>query len=77
MKFLLEHAACALFLDPGLGKTSITLGAIKVLKKKKLLNKVLIVAPLRVCHLVWPKELEKWKDFKDLKMVVNLSYLRW
>ena len=67
---MLEHAACALFLDPGLGKTSITLGAIKVLKKKKLLNKVLIVAPLRVCHLVWPKELEKWKDFKDLKMVV-------
>ena len=70
MKFLLEHAACALFLDPGLGKTSITLGAIKVLKKNKIAKKVLIIAPLRVCYLVWPKELEKWKDFKDLKEVV-------
>ncbi len=70
MKFLLEHAACALFLDPGLGKTSITLGALKVLKKKKMFSKALIIAPLRVCHLVWPLELKKWTDFKDLKMVV-------
>jgi SNF2 family DNA or RNA helicase len=70
IKFLLEHAACALLLDPGLGKTSITLGAIKLLKSKKIINKVLIVAPLRVCHLVWPKELSKWTDFKNLKMVV-------
>lgn len=70
MKFLLELGACALFLDPGLGKTSITLGAIKVLKKKKIVSKVLIIAPLRVCYLVWPKEVEKWQDFKDLKIVV-------
>lgn len=70
VKFLLEHAAAALFLDPGLGKTSITLAAIKVLKAKGLLNKVLLIAPLRVCHSVWPNETEKWKDFKDLKVVV-------
>lgn len=70
VKFLLEHAAAALFLDPGLGKTSITLAAIKMLKKRKLLNKVLVIAPLRVCHSVWPKELEKWTDFHDLKIAV-------
>jgi SNF2 family DNA or RNA helicase len=62
---LLEHAAAALFLDPGLGKTSITLAAIKLLKKKKVLNKVLLVAPLRVCHSVWPNEIYKWKDFES------------
>jgi SNF2 family DNA or RNA helicase len=70
VKFLLEHAAAALFLDPGLGKTSITLAAIKLLKKKKVLNKVLIIAPLRVCHSVWPYEIQKWKDFNGLKVIV-------
>src|ERR1700744_367670 len=50
IKFLLQHAAAGLFLDPGLGKTSITLAAVKILKKEKLLNRVLLVAPLRVCY---------------------------
>lgn len=70
VKFLLEHACAALFLDPGLGKTSITLAAIKILKKKKLVDKVLLVAPLRVCHLVWPLEREKWTDFHGLKIEI-------
>lgn len=70
VKFLLEHAAAALFLDPGLGKTSITLAAVKLLKQKKLLNKVLLIAPLRVCHSVWPREIDKWEDFGQLKVVV-------
>lgn len=70
VKFLLEHAASALFLDPGLGKTSITLAAIKLLKQKKVLDKVLLIAPLRVCYSVWPKEVEKWQDFHGLKVQV-------
>lgn len=70
VKFLLEHAASALFLDPGLGKTSITLAAIKLLKQKKLLDKVLLIAPLRVCYSVWPKEVSKWTDFGGLKVAV-------
>src|SRR3990167_671654 len=70
VKFLLEHAASALFLDPGLGKTSITLAAIKLLKQKKLLDKVLLIAPLRVCYSVWPLEVTKWTDFGGLKVVV-------
>ncbi len=69
-KFLIEHAASALFLDPGLGKTSITLAAIKVLKKKKLISKVLLIAPLRVCHGVWPREIQKWDDFSELTYCV-------
>jgi SNF2 family DNA or RNA helicase len=70
VKFLLEHAASALFLDPGLGKTSITLAAVKLLKQKKLLDKVLLIAPLRVCYSVWPKEVGKWTDFGGLKVAV-------
>lgn len=70
VKFLLEHAAGALFLDPGLGKTSITLATIKMLKQKKVLDKVLLIAPLRVCYSVWPKEVDKWSDFNGIKVVV-------
>lgn len=70
IKFLLQNAAGALFLDPGLGKTSITLAAIKILKKKNMCDKVLIIAPLRPAHSVWPAEVKKWSDFRHLKVVV-------
>lgn len=70
IKFLIEHACAALFEDPGLGKTSQVLGAIKILKAKKLLSKVLLIAPLRVCYSVWPKEIEKWEDFNGLKIEI-------
>ena len=70
VKFLLEHAAAGLLLDPGLGKTSITLAAFKILKREGLADRMLVVAPRRVCHLVWPKEVAKWLDFNELKVVV-------
>lgn len=70
MRFLLEHAAAALFLDPGLGKTSITLGAFKVLKKQGVAQRMLVVAPLRVALTVWTREAQKWKDFQGLKVAV-------
>lgn len=70
VKFLLEHQAAGLLLDPGLGKTSITLAAFTLLKKKKLASKMLVIAPLRPCYLVWPAEIAGWKDFSHLKVVV-------
>lgn len=70
MKWLLEHACGALFLDPGLGKTSSTLAAIKFLKKRKMLDRVLLLAPLRVCYNVWPNEIQKWTDFNGLRYVI-------
>lgn len=70
VKFLLQHGAAGLFLDPGLGKTSIVLAALKLLFKEKTEDKVLIVAPLRVCMATWPGEVEKWIDFRHLRVVV-------
>lgn len=70
MEFLLTHNSGALFFDPGLGKTSTTLGSLTVLKKKKMLNKVLIIAPLRVCHSVWPREIMKWIAFNHFSYVI-------
>lgn len=70
VKWLLEHAAAALFQDPGLGKTSEALAALKILIAKKLAKRVLLIAPLRVCHSVWPRELKKWQNFEHLEAVV-------
>lgn len=70
VKWLLEHGGAALFLDPGLGKTSITLAAIKVLHKEGLLNRVLVIAPLRVIYSVWPQEIDKWNDFAHLRWTI-------
>lgn len=67
---MLEHQAAGLLLDPGLGKTSITLAAFSFLKSKKLARKALVIAPLRPCYLVWGPESQKWKDFQHLKVVV-------
>lgn len=70
MKFLLEHGSAGLFLDPGLGKTSITLGAISELKKAGMMHKALVIAPRRVVHNVWPEEVKKWSQFGDLRVAV-------
>lgn len=74
-KFMVSRGSAGLFLDPGLRKTSITLAAVTVLLKKKLARRVLVVAPPRVCRRVWPKEVEKWRDFSHLR-VVNLHGLK-
>jgi SNF2 family DNA or RNA helicase len=70
VKFLLEHGAAILMLDPGLRKTSITLAAFSFLKKQGVARKMLVIAPLKACYRVWPAEVAKWKDFNHLKIVV-------
>lgn len=70
IRYLVERGGAGLFLDPGLGKTSITLAALLILLKKKLVSKVLLVAPLRVCHSTWPNEIAKWADFKGITYTI-------
>ena len=70
VKFLLDHGAAALFLDPGLGKTSVTLAALKMLFKDRASIGALVVAPLRPATMTWPDELSDWADFADLDAVV-------
>lgn len=64
----LYNAGAALFLEPGLGKTAISLAVCKVLAKEKLIAGTLVVAPLRVCYSVWPREVAKWADFKGMSV---------
>lgn len=70
IKWLLEHTAAALFLDPGLGKTSSVYAAFKILKAKGLSPGMLVVAPLRPAQLTWPSERDKWEDFHGLDVVL-------
>lgn len=66
LEFLLAREGAGLFLDPGMGKTSVTLAAVRILLQKKLASKILIIAPLRVCYLVWPAEIKKWTEFANI-----------
>jgi SNF2 family DNA or RNA helicase len=68
--WVLQNPVCALFLDPGLGKTSITLSSFKILQTKGLVRRMLVVAPLRVAYNVWPAEVEKWEQFSHMKVHV-------
>lgn len=65
---LLEKGDYCLFLDPGLGKTSCTLRAIRQVREHGYLpyKKTLVVGPLRVIHTSWPDELAKWDTFAGL-----------
>jgi len=75
LRFLFERTVmqgaeggAALLLDPGMGKTAISLAFFKFLKMCGYARKALVVAPRRVCSKVWPKELYDWTNFHDLSM---------
>ena len=59
--YIVTHPIAAVFLDMGLGKTSITLTALlDLLFDSFVAHRVLVIAPLRVARDTWPSELEKW-----------------
>lgn len=66
--WLTHRISAALFLAPGMGKTSITLAAIQALFKESLARRILILAPLTVCVTTWDAEPKKWRQFQGLKI---------
>ena len=60
IKFAISRPSSGMFMSPGLGKTICTLSAFKILRSKKLVRKMLVVAKLRICYSVWPREIKKW-----------------
>lgn len=65
---ILNTKNLGLFLDMGLGKTLISLTAIKELMYNRFsVNKVLIIAPKKVAEATWQNEIEKWDDLKLLR----------
>ena len=58
-----------LFLDMGLGKTAITLTAIRELKYNRFaVRRVLVIAPKKVAEGTWTKEKDKWEHTKILRV---------
>lgn len=68
--FLLDKPAAGLLLDMGLGKTVITLTTVaRWMYDRFEINKVLVVAPLRVAEDTWTKESAKWDHLQGLRVV--------
>lgn len=66
---IIEQKQIALFLEPGLGKTVITLSAINELMYDRFeIRKVLVIAPLRVAEDTWSRECEKWEHLRHLRI---------
>ena len=65
---ILQQKHVGLFLDMGLGKTVITLTAIKELIEDFAIWKVLVIAPKRVAEDTWSREHEKWDHLSGLRI---------
>lgn len=73
-EFIKDTPACAIFLDMGLGKTSITLTALNDLLFDSFdVHKVLVIAPLRVARTTWSEEVEKWEHLRMLRYSVAVG----
>ena len=66
-KFIIDHPEAAIFLGMGMGKTISTLTAINDLVRNRFeIQKVLVIAPIRVARDTWPTELNKWDHLAGL-----------
>ncbi len=75
--YIKGHPVAALFVDMGVGKTAITLTAIRDLILDELaVSKVLVIAPLRVARDTWPAEVEKWDHLSDLDVSIIVGDLK-
>ena len=72
-RFIQTHEVSAIFLDCGMGKSVITLTAIKRLLAKGKARRVLVVAPLRGAQTTWPDEIQKWDHLKGLTYAVAVG----
>ena len=71
---IIDTPFIGLFLEMGLGKTAITLDAIKQLKYDRLcIRKVLIIAPKKVAESTWGAEAQKWTNLADLRFASVLG----
>ena len=71
--FILKHPVAAILLQMGLGKSVITLTAIKELIGKGEVRRILVIAPLRVARDTWPEEIRKWDHLRDLRFSVAVG----
>jgi SNF2 family DNA or RNA helicase len=71
IKHFLTHDVAYASASMGLGKTGGTLAAFNKLYSSGESIGMMVLAPLRVCNLVWKDEIDTWLDFKHFR-VANL-----
>ena len=72
--FILEQPIAAVLLEMGLGKSVMTQTAIYELMLNRFeVQKVLVIAPLRVARDTWPAEIEKWEHLAGLTYSVAIG----
>jgi SNF2 family DNA or RNA helicase len=72
--WIIDHPACGLLLDMGLGKTVVTLTAIdQMLHDSFEISKVLVIAPLRVAQDTWSRESAKWDHLQGMRIAKILG----
>lgn len=69
-RFVLHKRFCALFVDMGLGKTIMVLTAIVRMLRARKIERVIIVAPLRVVYNVWMQEAKLWAHTHRLQFSI-------
>lgn len=73
-EYIESHPEAAVFLDMGLGKTSITLTALNNLLFDYFdVHRILVVAPLRVARNTWSDEIEKWDHLHNLTFAIAVG----
>lgn len=68
IEWILTHPRCGLFLEMGLGKSVVTLTAIRTLMKRGEVHTTLVVAPKKVAESTWSAECEKWDHLADVRV---------
>lgn len=76
IRYVEDTPYCALFLDMGLGKSVITLTAIRRLIDAAEVERVLVIAPLRVAQSTWAQEVAKWRHLTGLRVSVVVGTAR-
>lgn len=74
---IIDNKAIALMLDMGMGKTVSTLTAINELKFNYWqIDKVLVIAPLRVAKMTWSDEVKYWHHLQNLNVSIVCGDLK-
>lgn len=71
--FIIKNPISAICLEMGLGKSVITLTAIKKMLEEETICKVLVIAPLRVARDTWPSEIRKWDHLSGMQYAVAVG----
>ena len=70
---IIQDDSIGLFLECGLGKTVITLTAIRELRLQWKVGRVLVVAPKKVAEATWNNEAAQWDHLNDMRVLPVLG----